>query len=244
MKAKKASTVKASPASSNSSKLWISLGIIAVIALVIVLYLVFKPSANPNNSPNNSVEFIPIGDSAVLGDANAPVTIYEFSDFSCPYCEAAEGKSPTVEAMLKSKVAGWEAPVPLIVKNYVDTGKARIVFKYFPGHGAALAAHAVALGVREQKPELFWTFKDKAMETPSNLSDITKMKALAVSLGADSAKLDAYIASQTYVAQLQKETEEGKAKGVSGTPTFFINGEEIAGAQPFSAFKSIIEKYL
>jgi protein-disulfide isomerase len=244
MKAKKASTVKASPAPGNSSKLWISLGIIAVVALVIVLYLVFKPSANPNNPPNNQAEFIPIGDSAVLGEANAPVTIYEFSDFSCPYCEAAEGKSPTAEAMLKSKVPGWEAPVPLIVKNYVDTGKARIVFKYFPGHGAALQAHAVALGVKEQKPELFWTFKDRAMETPSDLSDMAKMKTLAVSLGADSAKLDAYITSQKYLIQLQKETEEGKAKGVSGTPTFFINGEEIAGAQPFSAFQKVIESKL
>ncbi|MCU0642279.1 MAG: DsbA family protein, partial [archaeon] len=99
-------------------------------------------------------------------------------------------------------------------------------------------------GVKEQKPELFWEFAEKAFASPNDLSNTAKMKELAVSIGADAEELDAYLASQKYAAQLKKETEEGSAKGVTGTPAFFINGELVSGAQPYSVFERVIESKL
>ena len=104
-----------------------------------------------------------IGNSPIIGDINAPITIYEFTDFSCPYCAAAEGKHPQIETDLKNRMPGWEAPMPLIKENYVKTGKVKIVFKYYPGHGTGLAAHAVALAVHDQNPEIFQNFTEKAL---------------------------------------------------------------------------------
>src|SRR3989344_7581290 len=101
-----------------------------------------------------------IGNSPVLGNANAPVTIYEFSDFSCPYCAAAEGYNQPVISSLKARDSSWEAPFPKIVEEYVNTGKVKIVFKYSPGHGTGVPAHLIALALQEQN--LFWKFHEEA----------------------------------------------------------------------------------
>ena len=185
-----------------------------------------------------------IGNSPVLGEENALVIIYEFTDFSCPYCEAAEGANDYYENALKSKYPGWEAPVPLIKEKYVKMRKAKIVFKYFPGHGAAEAAHAVALGVQEQNPELFWEFAEKAFTMPSDLNNISKMIELAKTLGANESALSEYISSKKYEAEMDEDIALAKANGVKGTPTFFINGEMVSGAQSFNVFEEIIENEL
>lgn len=220
------------------NKTFLVLSIVTIIALIAVTgYLIY--SSEDQNST------LQIGDSAVLGDKNAPVTIYEFSDFSCPFCEAAEGENQEAIDYLQSRSPGWEAPMPLVKEQYVKTGKAKIVFKYFPGHGAAVTAHAVALGVKEQNPDLFWEFAEKAYASPAeDLNDLGKMKSLAVSIGADESELSKYIESNKFISQLQSETDMGLNNSVSGTPTFFINGQKIEGAQPFSVFREIIEKEL
>jgi len=210
--------------------------IVAIIALVILL-----PRSNTNGDNNTSLS---IGNSPVLGNPDAPVTIYEFSDFSCPYCQAAEGKNAQVISMLKSKSPDWEAPMPLIKEQYVDTGKVKIVFKYYPGHGAANAAHAVALGLNEQNPELFWEFAEKAFAQAANLDDLNKMKAIAIGLGADEKALSDYLDSKKYEAQLEEDIKMADNNTVQGTPTFFINGNKVEGAQSFAVFEDMIEKEL
>jgi len=228
-------------AKKNKKNLFIFLGIALVV--LVAGFFIFTFTGKAINNPSNST--LQIGDSAVLGEENAPVTIYEFSDFSCPFCQAAEGANQQVIDYLVSKYPSWEAPVPLIKEQYVQTGKVKIVYKYFPGHGAATTAHAVALGVKEQNPELFWKFAEKAYADPvEDLNDLGKMKAIAVSIGADETELSQYIASNKFIAELQAENDMGMANGVSGTPTFFINGQLVEGAQPFSVFKEIIDKEL
>jgi protein-disulfide isomerase len=212
---------------------------------IVVIAAIFLLKSHPNNNPapvDNST--LSIGNSPIIGDKNAPLTIYEFSDFSCPFCEAAEGANQEVIGMLKAQMPDWEAPVPKIKEEYVKTGKAKIVFKYFPGHGAALVAHAVSLGVYKQNPALFEKFAENAFASPSDLMDLGKMKALAVSLGADESALSQYLASGEYQVQLQNEVNMASANGVQGTPTFFINGKVISGAQSFSEFKKVIDAEL
>ena len=224
----------------SKTSIVIAIGVVAAL-LIIVLLLVYS-SKNPI-IPSSALK---IGNSPVLGEEDAPVVIYEFSDFSCPFCAAAEGKNQDVVNMLKSRIPGWEAPMPLVKKNYVDTGKVKIVFKYYPGHGSATAAHAVALGLNKQNPELFWKFAGIAFasQTTLNLNDIVKMKAIAIELGANKTKLDNYIASKEYESQLAEDIKMSDANNVDGTPTFFINGEMIAGAKSFADFEAIIEKEL
>lgn len=207
-----------------------------VLIAAIALYFIF---GGLNGDSQNSNLFI--GDSPIIGDPDAPVTIYEFSDFSCPFCAAAEGKNAYLMGVLESEYPGWEAPMPLVKKNYVETGKAKIVFKYFPGHGAAKAAHAVAFGLYEQNPDLFWKFAEVAFANQQNLNDITLMKSWAKNLGGDDKALAEYLDSGKYETQLAEDEEMGKNNGIKGTPTFIINGQKISGAQSYSAFETILE---
>ncbi len=234
-------SLPANKSQNKTNKTWYILGGILIVALVILAIYFIKPYQNNNPADNSTLS---IGNSPIIGDKNAPLTIYEFSDFSCPFCEAAEGANPKVIDMLKAQMPDWEAPVPKIKEEYVKTGKAKIVFKYFPGHGAGLVAHAVSLGVYKQNPALFEKFAEEAFASPDDLMDLNKMKALAVSLGADETQLSQYIASGEYQAQLQSEVNMALANGVQGTPTFIINGKVISGAQPFSAFKKVIDAEL
>jgi protein-disulfide isomerase len=220
------------------SKSYIVPAIIGVLIVAIAAYVIFGDFSGPGNSK------LSIEDSPVLGEESAPVIIYEFTDFSCPFCAAAEGKNAYLMGVLESRAPGWEAPLPAIKEKYVDTGKVKIVFKYFPGHGAATAAHAVALGLYAQNPDLFWKFADVAFANQQNLNDITLMKVWAKNLGADEKVLSDYLESGDYESQLKAEEDMGKINGVTGTPSFFINGQQVVGAQSFSELEKIIEQEL
>jgi protein-disulfide isomerase len=183
-----------------------------------------------------------IGDSPVLGSANAPVTIYEFSDFSCPACSLAVGYNQEAIESIKSRNPEWEAPLPKIQETYVKEGKVKIVFKYFPGHGTAKPAHLVALALNEQG--LFWQFAEKAFENQADTGNIEKMKALASELGADMNKVNTFLASGKGEDLLKKDIAMGKSEGIQGTPSFIVNGKLISGAESFSEFKKVIDAAL
>ena len=219
----------------NNQTIWIA-GIILAIATIIIIFLI-------SSSNKITTQELSIGDSPVLGSENAPVIIYEFSDFSCPFCQAVEGANPSIENALKSSSPEWEAPMPLIKDNYVKTGKVKIVFKYFPGHGEAEAAHAVAFGLNKQNPELFWKFAEKAYADQNNLNNVGKMIEIAISLGADPKNLTDYIDSGKYTSQIKADISMGKSKNIKGTPTFFIN-EKLLDSWDYDSLKAAIEREL
>lgn len=191
---------------------------------------------------NEAIVALAIGNSPVLGSADAPVTIYEFSDLSCPYCAAANGDNQPVINQLKSRDKSWTAPLPEIKKKYVNTGKVKIVFKYSLGHGTGEKAQIIAYALNEQG--LFWKFTDAAFANQQDVNDVDKMKALAKSLGANMTQLDESLASGKYNSQLVDDTAMGKSSGIAGTPSFIINGKIIEGAQTFSAFEKVIDAEL
>lgn len=221
-----------------------------IVLLVIGLFtngfgLLSREKNEPSSAGNQQgVAFVKlaISDAPVLGELNAPVTIYEFSDFSCPYCAAAAGFNEEAIAGLKENKPAWQAPVPEIKKRYIDTGKVKLVFKYYPGHGTGNSAHLVAWCLNEQG--LFWQFHDKAFTQQQDVGSMSAMKALAAELGADSAQLDACLSSRKYNVRFQEDKNMGTSNGVKGTPAFFINGRLVTGAQSFDAFESLIEKEL
>lgn len=227
----------------SNKALYLSL---VVLALFVVALLTngFGLLSGKAITGNTTADITPlaIGNSPVLGNPDAPVTIYEFSDFSCPFCAAASGYNQEIQQSLKARIPGWEAPIPEIKKEYIDSGKVKIVFKYFPGHGGAKAAHQVALGLNEQG--LFWKFHDKVFESQQNLNNMDKMKDIAKELGADMQKLNNYINSGKALAQLDEDTAMGQSQNIKGTPAFVINGRLIEGAESFSTFRKIIEPEL
>jgi protein-disulfide isomerase len=179
-----------------------------------------------SGSGTGAVVDVKEGDSPSIGDKNAPVTIIEFSDFECPFCERFYTQS-----------------YKQIKANYVDTGKVRIVFKHFPlpFHANAQKAAEASECAREQGK--FWEMHDKLFENQNAIS-ISSLKGYAADLGLDTSKFNSCLDSGKYASRVQKDASDGSAAGVSGTPSFFINGKSVVGAQPYSVFQQAIEAEL
>lgn len=214
-------------------------GAILVAAIIISATLIFtrnpgspKGAAQIGNAPQGQTEPVDMkvnSDDYVLGNKDAKVTIVEYSDFQCPFCEKF-----------------WEETLPQIKKQYIDTGKVRFVYRHFPlaFHSSAKPAALATECAGEQGK--FWQMHDKIYEeqerTPQFAAADLKKWAVAISL--DTAKFNQCFDSEKYAKKLSSDLASGQAAGVSGTPTVFINGQKIVGAQPYESFKSVIEELL
>lgn len=182
-----------------------------------------QPIQNPGQP---TIVKVSAEDDAVLGNANASVTIIEFSDFECPYC----GKFFT-------------ETLPLIKQNYINTGKVKLVYRDFPlsfHPDSEKAAEAAECAGEQSK---YWEMHDKLFEDQTALS-VDNLKQYAKDIGLDSAKFNSCLDSGKMSTEVQKDLADGQSYGVSGTPTFFINGVELVGAQPYSAFDQVIKQAL
>ncbi len=167
---------------------------------------------------------VAIDDDAVKGDSNAPVTMIEFSDYECPFC----GRY-------------FQQTYPQIVKEYVDAGKVKIVFRDFPlsfHENAQKAAEAAECAGEQGK---YWEMHDRLFKNQDAL-EVNSLKQYAKELGLNTKTFDNCLDSGKMASEIQKDFEDGQDAGVSGTPAFFINGISITGAQPFEEFKKIIEQ--
>ena len=167
----------------------------------------------------------------IMGSENAPVTITEYSDFQCPFCHQY-----------------FTTTYPLIVKNYIETGKVKYVFKHFPlsGHPQAPAAANASECTLEQNK--FWEMHDllyqKQDQWSGNPDNLQVFKLLASSLNLDSNKFNQCLDNKTYQNNIDLDYEEGLSKGFSGTPSFTINNQVLIGAQDTQVFVDTIEKLL
>jgi len=157
--------------------------------------------------PDMTIYKVDIGDSPILGDQDAPVTIVEFGDFQCPYCVKEYPK------------------IKNILQEYPD--KVRYVFKHYPlkFHKKARYAHAAAeLARREKGPQAFWKMHDWIMANPRKL-EISDLRNLAQSLGLDLKQFDSIMADPEKINELLKiDMVEAKKCKVRATPTVLING--------------------
>jgi protein-disulfide isomerase len=220
--------------------LWIAGGIIVVFLFALFTNGFGLFGGDDDEPPqNNKGVFVKldIGRAPTLGSADAPVTVFEFSDFSCPICAVAAG-------LADAGREGYTAPLPALKKKYVDTGKVRLVFKYFPGHGTGTAGHLVGWCLNEQEQGLFWKFHDEAFKQQSRVASLNAMKGIAETLGADTTALEQCLKEQKYNALLSEDKAMGLSNGVQGTPTFFVNGKMFSGAQDFALIEDAVEKAL
>jgi protein-disulfide isomerase len=161
--------------------------------------------------------------SPIKGDPDAKLAIVEFSDFQCPFC---------------SRVAPTLAQIE---EEYGD--QVRIVFKHLPlsMHPKAPAAHAAAEAAHRQGR--FWEMHDRIFAEQQAMSP-EKYLDYAREIGLDIEQFQQDIASADVKQRIEADTAEASKLGVSGTPAFFVNGRFLSGAQPFSAFKALIDEEL
>ncbi len=168
--------------------------------------------------------------SPMLGDAKAPVTVVEFGDFQCPYCQRY-----------------FQDNEPALVKDYVNTGKVKFVWKdySFLGDESTWAAEAARCANEQGK---FWAYHDYLYSHQgaerSGAFAKPKLKSFAQTLGLDTSRFNSCLDSDKYAAAIGAETQYGNTIGVTGTPASFVNGILVSGAVPYSDLKAAIDSAL
>jgi protein-disulfide isomerase len=170
--------------------------------------------------------------SPILGDPSAPITIVEFGDYQCHQCY------------------NWfHNTKPAIDREYIETGKANLVFVdlAFLGSDSPKAAQASYCA---EDQEMYWDYHDilYASQEPKidgGWADSERLKAFAFSLGLDMELFESCLDSEKYSKRVQYNIQQAREHGVRGTPGFFIVGpdgqQQLGGAQPFSVFKQILD---
>jgi len=175
----------------------------------------------------------------IRGDPNAPITIIEFSDFQCPFCARFHVQT-----------------LPLLLEEYIDTGKVNLVYRDFPIqsiHPNAMPAAVAAECANEQGN--YWEYHDMLFEKQSGWSRLDSNSAIstfsqyATDIGLEQQQFDSCLGSGKYLEEVQGDLSDGRDYDITGTPGFFIGNEEIGfvkinGAQPFDSFQKIIDEQL
>lgn len=165
------------------------------------------------------------GDSPFIGGKDAKVTIVGYSDFQCPHCERA---SKTIKDLQKK----YGKKIKFVFKNFP-----------MPFHQQAKVAAEATLCANEQNPDKFWKLHDEFFRDQSKL-DITDIKSTAKKVGLDSKRFETCLDSHKYQAKIDQEMTEAEKIGIRATPTFFVNGKLVSGAQSADVFSEVIDKEL
>jgi protein-disulfide isomerase len=181
-----------------------------------------EPLAGQSAAPNTLA-------SRTLGSSTAPITVYEMSDFQCPYCRRFSLET-----------------FPALEREYVATGKVRWVFVNFPLtslHSNAVPAAETALCAAKQSA--FWPVHDLLFKHQETWAPLKEPAAFFLSL-ADSAKISKpalleCVRSPATRAEVRAEAEGAERSGASSTPTFYIEGGLLAGAHPLPVFRQVLD---
>jgi len=181
-----------------------------------------QPQQQQQQAANINLQGLPF-----QGAANAKVVVVEYSDFQCSFCKKAY---PTVKQLLS---------------EYGD--KVKFYYKHFPlgfHQNAQKAGEAFECAVEQNKG---WEYHDVLFEKGNGDGsglNVADLKKYAADLKLDTAKFNSCLDSGKYASKVQSDMAEGSANGVSGTPTFFINGQAVVGAQPYASIKSVVDAKL
>ncbi|WP_408097507.1 DsbA family protein [Peredibacter sp. HCB2-198] len=168
---------------------------------------------------------VEVGNAPAMGAKDAKVTIVEFSDFQCPFC----AKGADILKQIKKKYGN----------------KVQVAFKNFPlpFHNHAEQAAVAGLCANEQGTDYFWKMHDEMFANQDAL-DAEGLKKTAKKIGLKSEAFEKCLSENKFLAQVKADMEEGRKVKVKSTPTFFINGQLINGAQPMDVFAEIIDEEL
>jgi protein-disulfide isomerase len=189
------------------------------------------PTPTTQETPQATTEpLIPLDDDPVLGSPDAPVTMIEYSEYLCPYCRRF-----VLETM------------PLIEEEYIDTGKVKLVFRDFPVHGQPAVSIAMVAECAADQGK-FWEMHvllfERAEEWSESEDVLATFQGYAEELGMDQDEFLNCLELGTPFERIQEDYNLAIQDGVTGTPSFLINGVLVVGAQPFEEFQRIIEEEL
>lgn len=195
----------------------------AIVLLIIAIFVLLPPP--PVTTQFSNVELA--GNSPVVGDVGAKVTIVEFSDYQCPACLAAE---QSVEEMLK-----------------IYGSNIRFVYRNFPLYQihpqAEISAEAAMSALEQGK---FWEMHHELFANQELVSQggVIALKQLAKEIGLDENKFNSDLDSRIFSVVVKKDLDDGLRFTVDRTPTFFINGKKVAGALSLDTWKQLIDAEL
>lgn len=201
------------------------LGVIAAVVLVVagIIVLASRAANAPHASTNR------VGEGTSWGPENAVVKIVDYSDFGCSHCAAFglnQGKQ--------------------LRADYEASGKVRFEFKHMIVGGAVTREAALASECAADQGR-FWDYHDALFSRQaSSANPFTKplLKRYAAELGLDAAVFDPCVDNNVHSAKVAADESEARGLGITGTPTFFINGKKIQGAYPYEEFKAEVEAAL
>ncbi|OGH20765.1 MAG: hypothetical protein A3D74_05570 [Candidatus Levybacteria bacterium RIFCSPHIGHO2_02_FULL_37_13] len=201
-----------------------------------------SPRTAPQADPQGGSKEVSTDDDPVLGDKNAPITMIEFVDYECPFCKRF------VDETLSQ-----------IKSEYIDTGKIKLVMRDLPlsFHQNAHKESQAAECARDQGGDTaYFKYHDEIFKrTTSNGTGLAldQLSVIANDLGLNGSALQGCLDSEKYKVEVDKDLADASAYGATGTPTFFIGksdssgkftGTIVVGAQPYAAFKTIIDEQL
>ena len=215
-----------------------------VIAGALVAAAVYFSGAGTGVAPvtGNNQPAAPVVDSnkvdttgdPYIGNANAPLTVVEFFDYQCPFCKQVE-----------------HDVLPNLIRDYVKTGKVKVVYKDFQFLGQdSFTAGAAARAIWEQAPDKFEAWHEamfvKQDAENGGWGNKADVLALAKSVGIDTAALDKLMTSKgaEYQKEMDADRAEGAKLGVTGTPAFIIGTQVVAGAQSYDVVKAAVDAAL
>lgn len=185
---------------------------------------------------------VSVDDDPVLGDKNAKLTLIEFSDYECPFCKRS-----------------FDQLLPELKKNYIDTGKMKLVYRDLPlpfHQNAHKEAEAAECARAQGGDSVYFKYHDQIFtKTTSNGTGLAldQLPVIAQSLGLNISQFQQCLDSGKFKDEVDKDIADAGKVGVNGTPTWFvgkttsegiIEGTKIVGAQPFSAFQPTIDNLL
>ncbi|MBI3232050.1 MAG: DsbA family protein [Candidatus Doudnabacteria bacterium] len=177
-----------------------------------------------------------------MGSKNAPLTVIEFSDYECPFCKRS-----------------FNDVIPNLKKDYIDTGKVKFVYRDLPlsfHQNAHKEAQAAECARAQGGDSVYFKYHDQIFtKTTSNGTGIAldQLPVIAKDLGLNVSKFQQCLDSDKFKTEVDKDIADATAAGASGTPTWFIgkstsngtiDGTRIVGAQPYAAFKTVIDQQL
>lgn len=201
-------------------------------------------TTDPKGAPAVNIKNVKTAGNPFIGAPNAPVTIAFWSDFQCPYCKSFE----------IGGVAGITTPaaLPDIIKNYVDTGKVKVVFMDFAFLGpdstdAALYNRAIW----KLYPDKYFEWRTAMYEAQDeehggfgNSASIDKLNATIIGIDAEKIAADVKANAVAYQAAVDADKAEGQKVGLDATPSFVIGTQSILGAYPYAKFQEAIDAAL
>jgi protein-disulfide isomerase len=209
----------------SRNQFYSALSVITFFAGIMVGYILWGARSSNNLVVDAPVRYtIPTDGSYATGPANAPITIVEFSDYQCPFCRQWYAQ------VYKQLLAAYPNKIKFVYRNFPLTSI----------HPEALPAAEAAMCAGEQN--VYWQYHDKLFSS-ENLNTAIYFQ-YAQDLNLNMQAFTTCINNQNYKNAIQADSDFALSVSVNSTPTFFINGLRLVGAQPFDMFKQVIDKEL